>query len=174
MHSFREPHWPAVAFVGAGHPESLTAALERRFLSTGQPDRSYAGLCSRAGRWKNSRAQSLAHPGLLRRVIGGHWGLAPRLGQMLWPARSKRITFHRESFCHLLRDIAAGRPGCVTHVGLGTFIDPLHGGGKLNDRTKEDLVERVQLRDRTWLLYHSFPVHVGLIRATAADRLEIW
>jgi propionate CoA-transferase len=69
----------------------------------------------------------------------------------------------------LLRDIAAHRPGTITHVGLGTYIDPENQGGRLNDKTPSGLVERITLGGRDWLWYKSLPVDVGFIRATAAD-----
>jgi propionate CoA-transferase len=156
---------------GAGHalPQRFIDELESVFKDTGHPRDLTSVRVVGTGDFADRGFSQLALPGMHRRTIGSNIGNEPRLGAMVENNELEAYSLPQGVLSQLMREIAAGRPGLLTHVGLGTYVDPRQTGGKQNARTTEDLVEVVNVRGREWLLYHAFPIDVAVIRGTTAD-----
>jgi propionate CoA-transferase len=156
---------------GAAHalPMRCIDELAAQYGATGRPRGLTTVRIVGIGDFADRGFSQLALPGLMRRTIGSNIGNEPRLGALVEANELESYSFPQGVLSQLMREIAAGRPGLVTQVGLGTFVDPRQTGGKQNATTTEDLVEVVTLRGREWLLFHAFPIDVAVIRGTTAD-----
>ncbi len=162
-----------VGLVGGGgglmEASTVFAAIERRFLATRHPADLTLVHALGIGDRKTMGLNRFAHEGMVKRVIGGHWVWSPRMQEL---ARSEKIEAYvlpAGVLMQLYREIGAGRPGLVSHVGLGTFVDPRLDGGRMNAAAKASLVDVVAIDGEEWLRYKSFPLNVAIIRGTYAD-----
>jgi len=158
-------------FVGIGTPECLLRGLESRFIQSQMPKDITLLFAAAPGDGKDRGLNRLAHKGLVKRAIGGHWSLVPKLGKMAVNNEIEAYNLPLGCISQLYRNIAAGNPGMHSKVGLRTFVDPRQSGGAINRISKDALVEVQQLAGEEWLFYHSIPINVALIRGTTADKL---
>lgn len=154
----------------AANSEAVLTAMEESFLQTGHPN----GLTLMHSSSQSDRVggiEHLAHPGMVDRMIGSHWGLAPKWMRCIADNEICAYNIPQGQMTHLLRSMACGEYGNVTKVGLGTFIDPRMEGGKMNEkaRQREDIYEVVMLGGEEYLHYKPILPDVALIRGTSMD-----
>lgn len=183
-----------VAGMGlSGWAEEIACAIRDNFAETGHPCNLHLKQDSAMGDWgygngfigwdrsKNPDGPDTAHgnrgttrfgeagAGLIAKWTSAHVGSAFTLCDL---ARKNEL----ESYClpqgvmiNLWREIGAKRPGLMTKVGLGTFVDPRVEGGRMNAAAKDELVKVVEFNGEEYLFYPAFKADVALLRGTIAD-----
>ncbi len=159
-----------VAGMGlAGWPEEVAQAIERRFLDCGHPCRLTVKQGSNMGDWKKRGMLHLGHEGLVSKWAAAHVGASFTMNELVVANKMACHCLPQGVVVNLWREIAAHRPGLITKVGLGTFVDPRYGGGKMNACTTEELVRLLELDGEEYLFYPSFKLDVALLRGSVAD-----
>jgi propionate CoA-transferase len=150
--------------------ESILKALENKFLATGSPN--HLTLLHSCGQSDRDRGiQHFAHEGMLYKIIGGHWGLQPKIMDLISSNKILAYNLPQGQFAQLYRSMSDGDAGKISKVGLGTFIDPRQEGGKMNARTKEqpDITEVITIGGEEYLRYKPIPIDFCIIRGTRID-----
>jgi propionate CoA-transferase len=161
---------------GLSCPDKVLTAIGERFLATGSPrDLTTVHPIAAGDMYGIGGIDHLARPGLLRRVIAGSYPSgpsskpAPRIWQMIEGDEVEAYNLPSGVLFQMHRAGAVGQPGVLTKVGLGTFVDPRHSGGRMNSKTVADIVEICSWRDHDWLFFPALTPEVAIIRATTAD-----
>jgi len=164
--------------IGWLTPDTVLAALGERYEQTGSPrDLTFyfpVGIGDAVG---IPGMDHVAKKGLMRRVVSGSYinpkhpvtGERPALMELIQSNSIEAYSWPIGATMHWLREVARKGPGYLTRIGLGTYIDPRHGGGKFTTLAADDLVKLVEFEGAEYLFYPTWPLDVGIIRASSAD-----
>lgn len=158
-------------FCTLGVPEEIETALEERYLKEGSPTDLTLYYAAGQGSGKDGGVNHLAYEGMLKRVVGGHWNLAPDLQKLAMENKVEAYNLPQGVVSHMFRDAASGKEMTISKVGLYTFVDPELEGGKLNSVTTEEIVKKIQIEGKEYLMYEPPKVDVAILRGTYADEM---
>ena len=158
-------------FVGIGAAEEIQEKLKERYEETKSPRDLTLYYAAGQGDGKERALNLLDGEGLLKRVVGGHWNLAPKLQKLVLDNKIEAYNFPQGVISHMFRSSASGEKATISKIGIETFVDPTQGGGKLNEVTKEDLVKKIELEGEEYLYYLAPKIDFTIIRGTFADEL---
>lgn len=165
--------YATVASVGmglSGWPDEIAAAIADRYERTSHPKGIRFKQGSALGDFRERGPTRLGLDGLVAEWTGAHVGAAKKLVGLAGEGKLKCFCLPQGIIVNQWREIAAGRPGLLTKIGLHTFVDPRYGGGAMNTAAGKGPLELVEFRGEEYLFYPSFPVDIALIRGTYSDQ----
>lgn len=159
----------SAGFIGCSIAEHTFTEIERQFLETGHPNSLTLVWGAALGDASGRGIDHLGHEGLVARAVSAHLNLVPKLQALVDGNKIPAHILPLGVIAQLFRESGSGRPGLITRIGLGTYVDPRISGGRANAATTQDIVDVVQLDGREYLHYHNLPMDVAVLRGTTAD-----
>lgn len=157
-------------FVGIGVAEEILTEIENYYLENKRPTNLTLIYAAGQGDGKNKGLNHLAHEGMVSKVIGGHWGLAPKLGTLALENKIQGYNLPQGVISHMFRDIASGKKGTISKIGIGTFVDPQLQGGKVNEVTTEEIVKDISIEGERYLYFKApSKIDFAILRGTLSD-----
>lgn len=156
--------------LGTDVAEEILEEMKKRFQESGHPKDLDVWYGCGIGDNHGAAVENFAQKGMLKRVVGGLWSLAPSLAPMVEANEFEAFNLPQGLLSQIFRDAAAHRPVLITHTGLGTFVDPVNDGGRLNEKAKNStLVNRIKIHGEDYLAYETPKPDVAILRGTYAD-----
>ncbi len=183
----REPLTPAAAaalipdnariavtgFSSVGLAQAVMQAMIARHEKEGSP--TGLTLYHAAGHASGWGCDPMAAAGLIRKVVGGHWGLMHDFRRKMMENEIEAHNWPQGMIVRAFREMARGAKwGFTSAVGLGTFIDPRDWGGCMNEKARRagSLIRLETAPDGSETLrYSHLPIDFSLVRGWAADAL---
>lgn len=157
-------------FLMTGAAEEILKEMGIRYLESGSPKSLTLMWASGVGDGGSVRGLNhLCHDGMIKRTIAGYYNTTKKMAPLITENRIEAYNYPQGVLCQMFRNMAAKKPGVLTHVGLGTFVDPDFGGGKINELAKEDIVRKINLDGKEYLFYKCQKIDIALLRGTEAD-----
>ena len=160
-------------FMGIMVAEEIYTELDHRIQEEGSPKN--LTIFHISGQGDSATDFGLNHfaaDGVIKRIIGAHWNIIPGVRDLISANKIEAVNLPQGTICHMIRDIAAKRPGTITRVGLKTYVDPRIEGGKVNDLTKassDEFVELIHIDGQEYLRYKPIQLDYCILRGTYAD-----
>ena len=158
-------------------PDHVLEALGARYVQTGAPARLTMIHPIAAGDMFGTKGiDHLARDGMIETIIGGSYPSGPSTSEppLIWQllGANKIAAYNVPSgiVFDILREAAGMRPGVLTKVGIGTFVDPRVDGCAMNERAREKpVVKVVEFEGEEWLYFPAIRPDIAIIRASTAD-----
>lgn len=144
------------SFLETGHPKSLTLCGMGAIGTVRLPGYDYL--------------KCLSHDGLLKKLICVHLGAYKSLNGLIAENKLQAYNISQGVMSILLSEMASGKKGYYTKVGLHTTQDPRHGGGCLNALAEaEPMVSLAEQGGEECLYFKGEPIDVAILQASCAD-----